>query len=52
MENNIALKTINELLGDHFYIPYYQRGYRWTDTQVDDLLNDIITCQERYTLQK
>lgn len=24
-----------------FYIPYYQRGYRWRKCQVDNLLNDI-----------
>ncbi|MBK8448728.1 MAG: DUF262 domain-containing protein [Saprospiraceae bacterium] len=24
-----------------FYIPSYQRGYRWTKQQVEDLLNDI-----------
>lgn len=24
-----------------FYIPSYQRGYRWTEQQVKDLLNDI-----------
>lgn len=25
----------------NFYIPGYQRGYRWTEQQVNDLLNDI-----------
>lgn len=41
MTNNIALKSINELLGMKFFIPSYQRGYRWTEQQVKDLLNDI-----------
>lgn len=40
-ENNIELKSIRELLGMHFFIPNYQRGYRWTEQQVADLLDDI-----------
>lgn len=40
-DNIIELKSINELLGMKFFIPSYQRGYRWTDQQVKDLLNDI-----------
>ena len=28
-------------MGMNFFIPNYQRGYRWTDQQVKDLLNDI-----------
>ena len=40
-ENKIGLKTIDELLGMRFFIPNYQRGYRWTKRQVTDLLNDI-----------
>ncbi len=40
-ENKIELKSISELLGMSFYIPSYQRGYRWTEQQVNDLLNDI-----------
>lgn len=41
MKNNIELLSINNLLGNHFYIPYYQRGYRWTEHNVEDLLDDI-----------
>ena len=40
-ENAIALKSINDILECDFHIPSYQRGYRWTKTQVNDLLNDI-----------
>lgn len=40
-ENNIELKSINKLLGMKFFIPSYQRGYRWTEQQVTDLLNDV-----------
>jgi len=41
MENTLELKTINELQEFRFYIPSYQRGYRWTTNEVNDLLNDI-----------
>ena len=34
-------KTIGELLDCKFFIPSYQRGYRWTGIQVEDLLNDV-----------
>lgn len=39
--NQIETKTITELLGMNFYIPEYQRGYRWTHHNVLALLNDI-----------
>ena len=39
--NSIRLKTLNELSLHSFYIPAYQRGYRWTAQEVRDLLNDI-----------
>ena len=43
MTNNniLKLKSIYELLTENFYIPSYQRGYRWTESQVKALLNDI-----------
>ena len=34
-------KTIGEILENKFFIPSYQRGYRWTERQVEDLLNDV-----------
>ena len=40
-ENAIELKSVSELLGMKFFIPSYQRGYRWTEQQVKDLLEDI-----------
>lgn len=40
-ENKIGLKSVEELLGMKFFIPSYQRGYRWTEQQVTELLNDI-----------
>ena len=45
MANKIELKSISELLGMNFFIPSYQRGYRWTKQQVEDLLNDINNFQ-------
>ncbi|WP_323593375.1 DUF262 domain-containing protein [Aliarcobacter butzleri] len=41
MSKNLELKPINSLLKEKFYIPSYQRGYRWSKEQVKDLLNDI-----------
>ncbi len=41
INDSLALKPINDLLGLNFQIPAYQRGYRWTEKQVNDLLNDI-----------
>ena len=46
-ESSICLKPINDLLTDdkgqprHFWIPSYQRGYRWKPLQVIQLLDDI-----------
>lgn len=39
--NLIELKPIGQLLNEHFIVPSYQRGYRWTELQVKDLLNDL-----------
>lgn len=41
MSNTLTLRTVNELLGEHFFVPHYQRGYRWTPQQVTDLLSDL-----------
>lgn len=46
-ENKIELKSISQLLGKHFYIPSYQRGYRWEEQQITDLLNDILEFQKK-----
>lgn len=40
-DNTLTLKTIGSLLQEQFYIPAYQRGYRWKEQQVTDLLDDI-----------
>ena len=41
MDNILELKTINELRKMNFFIPSYQRGFRWSDKEVSDLLNDV-----------
>lgn len=45
--NSVELKTLNELSQYSFYIPAYQRGYRWTEQEVKDLLNDITEFMPR-----
>ena len=37
----VELKTVSQLLDMKFTIPLYQRGYRWENQQVKDLLEDI-----------
>lgn len=47
-KNSMGTKKVEELLvsrsmplGMQFYVPNYQRGYRWKESQVQQLLNDI-----------
>ena len=48
MDNStIALKPVKDLLGMNFFIPDYQRGYRWTAQQATDLLEDIWTFAQK-----
>ncbi|MBV8252329.1 MAG: DUF262 domain-containing protein [Chitinophaga sp.] len=42
MSNTIQLYSVYDLLERDFFIPSYQRGYRWTKQQVVDLLDDIL----------
>ena len=43
MGKNISLKSIVDFENDNinFYIPSYQRGYRWKSRQVSQLIDDI-----------
>jgi len=41
IEDNLKPIPISELLDKQFFIPHYQRGYRWTNQQVEQLLDDI-----------
>jgi hypothetical protein len=44
-------KRIGEIYGD-FFIPRYQRGYRWADTDVTRLLDDVwASLDKEYNLQ-
>jgi hypothetical protein len=49
-QNELVLKPINDLLKESFFIPAYQRGYRWTNRQVIELLEDVYEfCSRRKT---
>ena len=37
----MPLKNVRDLLGENYYIPNYQRGYRWGKDEVTKLLDDI-----------
>ena len=41
INNELILKKVIQLYDEKFYIPSYQRGYRWTENQVIQLLDDI-----------
>jgi len=40
-DEKLKFRPVTSLLNDRFFIPSYQRGYRWKDTQVKNLLTDI-----------
>ncbi len=40
-QDKLKLTSVNDLMGMNFYIPTYQRGYRWKARQVFDLLDDL-----------
>lgn len=39
--NKIGIVSVNEIQGMDFMIPNYQRGYRWEELQVRELLKDL-----------
>lgn len=39
--NELSLKAIPDLYGKNFFIPDYQRGYRWGTRQVEQLMDDL-----------
>ena len=49
---NLKLAHLGDLIGMHFNIPYYQRGYRWETKQVLDLLNDLFKFQQSHPTEK
>lgn len=40
--NDLVTRPIQDLLDENFIIPSYQRGFRWTTQQVEDLLTDVL----------
>ena len=40
--DNLETRTFDKLLELEFKIPSYQRGYRWTEIHINDLLNDLL----------
>lgn len=51
MEGNIRLKYVNEFINEtkekvEFAVPDYQRGYKWTEENIKELLNDITELKE------
>lgn len=56
--STIEIKSISQITGK-FFIPDYQRGYRWEETEVSDLMKDLlafyVACKENkeksYSLQ-
>ena len=35
------LKSVSDLFGMKFFVPSYQRGFRWTNVQIRELLEDL-----------
>lgn len=44
----IDFHTPQDFQGESFFIPDYQRGYRWTKQEIEDLLNDIYKFKNDY----
>lgn len=45
--NHVELRAVHTLLGKRYYIPSYQRGYRWTTKQVTQLLDDLLEFESK-----
>lgn len=41
LSKKLTFASVNDFKKETFYIPDYQRGYRWQPTQVEQLLNDL-----------
>lgn len=48
MENIIKLVSVKQLLQEKFIIPPYQRGFRWEERQVTELLEDILEFSDKH----
>ncbi len=45
--DKLELIPVVDLLDKDFFIPSYQRGYRWEERQIIDLLEDILEFQKK-----
>ncbi|RYH00439.1 MAG: DUF262 domain-containing protein [Alphaproteobacteria bacterium] len=45
---DLQLRSVSELMTESFFIPAYQRGYRWTSRQVTELLEDVAAFTLRH----
>ena len=45
--DELKLIPVDNLLDKNFFIPSYQRGYRWNEREVTDLLEDILEFQNK-----
>lgn len=43
----LTMLFVNDITGK-FFVPDYQRGYRWTKKEATRLLNDIFKLKEKY----
>lgn len=48
-EEKVVFKTVADLDPYTFIVPHYQRAYRWTEAQVQDLLQDILEFSKSST---
>jgi len=48
--NNLDLHAVPDLFNKNFFIPDYQRGYRWGEIQVRQLLEDITAFFDNSTV--
>ncbi len=48
VESRLKVVSIKDLYGKEFYIPLYQRGYRWKEKQVKRLLEDLLNFYNAY----
>ena len=51
-DNALSLKPINDLLTEQFFIPAYQRGFRWKRRQVKELLEDVLEFCDKEHVSK
>ena len=52
LDKKLTFISVRDLLNETFYIPGYQRGYRWQPGQVLALLNDIWDFRTKWMVQR